>query len=58
MTAASRVLFDEPGPRGRARIRIYTVLAVVLSFLVDGVLIVVQRLVTPTGLKLLVAGHH
>ena len=25
-TAATRVLFDEPGPRGRARIRVFTVL--------------------------------
>ena len=33
----------------------YTVLAVVLSFAVDGVLIVVQRLLTPAGLKLLAA---
>ena len=31
MTApAARVLFDEPGPRGRARIRLFTVLALVL----------------------------
>ncbi len=30
MTAASRVLFDEPGPRGRARIRLFTVLGLVL----------------------------
>jgi osmoprotectant transport system permease protein len=36
----------------------YTVLAVVLSFAGDGVLIVVQRVVTPTGLKLLLATHH
>jgi glutamate transport system permease protein len=27
---AARVLFDEPGPRGRARIRLFTVLALVL----------------------------
>jgi len=30
MTSATRVLFDEPGPRGRARIRVFTVLALVL----------------------------
>jgi glutamate transport system permease protein len=30
MTAATRVLFDEPGPRGRARIRLFTVLALLL----------------------------
>ncbi len=30
MTSAARVLFDEPGPRGRARIRVFTVLALVL----------------------------
>ena len=35
----------------------YTVLAVVLSFAVDGVLTVVQRLVTPTGLKLTPSTH-
>ena len=28
--AASRVLFDEPGPRGRARIRLFTVLGLLL----------------------------
>ena len=30
MTSATSVLFDEPGPRGRARIRVFTVLALVL----------------------------
>ena len=35
----------------------YTVLAVVLSFAVDGVLTVVQRLVTPTGLTLTPTSH-
>ena len=30
MTSATRVLFDEPGPRARARIRVFTVLALVL----------------------------
>ena len=29
-SAATRVLFDEPGPRGRARIRVFTLLALVL----------------------------
>ena len=28
--AATRVLFDEPGPRGRARIRLFTVIGLVL----------------------------
>ena len=28
--AATRVLFDEPGPRGRARIRIFTVIGLLL----------------------------
>ena len=30
MTAATRVLFDEPGPRGRARIRLFTLVGLVL----------------------------
>ena len=29
MTAATRVLFDEPGPRGRARIRLFTLVGLV-----------------------------
>lgn len=36
----------------------YTVLAVVLSFAVDGVLTVVQRAITPAGLKLAPTTHH
>jgi glutamate transport system permease protein len=30
VTAATRVLFDEPGPRGRARIRLFTVIGLLL----------------------------
>jgi glutamate transport system permease protein len=30
VTAATRVLFDEPGPRGRARIRLFTVVGLLL----------------------------
>lgn len=38
MTAATRVLFDEPGPRGRARIRLFTLIGLLL---VAGVLALV-----------------